>query len=68
MVGALDHAAAWVQELVFYPFQGNAQMRALVAVHKGFVLKLYHYKALLTHAEPAAAAVRHLIEPAQWNE
>lgn len=43
MIGALNHAAAAIEELVFYPFEWNTDMRAAV------VIKIY--LALLFDAE-----------------
>jgi hypothetical protein len=38
VVGALDHAAAAIKELVCYPFEWNAEMRAIVLIEINFPL------------------------------
>lgn len=38
MVGALDHAAAAVEKLIFNPFERNADMRAAVLVEVNLAL------------------------------
>ena len=47
MVGALDHAAAAIKELVFHPFERNTDVRAAILVEIYFPL-LFDGKQLAT--------------------
>ena len=56
MIGALDHAAAAIEELVFHPFERNADMRAAVLVEIDFAL-LVDCKQLAIAQVKALAAI-----------
>lgn len=57
MVGALDHAAAAIEKLVFYPFERNADVRTAVLVEVNLAL-LFDCKELAsTDIEPFAASL-----------
>ncbi len=57
MVGALDHAATTVEELVFHPFERNTDMRAAVLVKVNLTL-LFDSKELASRQiKPLAASL-----------
>lgn len=55
MVGALDHSAAAIEELVFDPFERNAEVRAAVLIEINFAL-LFDAKQLASHQGETLAA------------
>ena len=56
MVGALNHAAAAIEELVFHPFERNTDMRAAILVEINLTL-LFDGKQLAIFQVKTFAAI-----------
>ncbi len=56
MVGALDHAAAVIEKLVFYPFERNADVRTAVLVEVNLALLFDCKKLASIQIETLAAS------------
>ncbi len=65
MARALDKSAGAIEELVGYPLQWNAAMGATVDIDISALTLAHHYQHHAVAAEPQAARVGQLVEPAQ---
>lgn len=55
MVGALNHAAAAIEELVFHPFERNTDMRAAILVEINLALLFDGKEFAITQVKTFAA-------------